>query len=154
MQSQHLNLLIEMKDGVPRAEPVHVQPLPSGKYILLHSPGFVEGIAGGDEFELVSPEGLFQVTKRGGNLAVQIFSEDSIGNYLPQLSSIASSLGGVLDGNISQGAVLTIPVTTGFPAIEAALNAFVLTAPSCTWYYGNVYSPADGTTPLLWWANA
>ena len=143
-----------MKDGTPRAEPLHVQPLPSGKYILLHSPGFVQGIASGDEFELISPEGLFQVTKRGGNLAIQIFSEDSIAKHLPQLSSIAESLGGALDGNISQGAVLTIPVATGFPTIQAALNSFVQTAPSCSWYYGNVYSSTDGTTPLLWWANA
>lgn len=154
MQAQHLDLLIEMKDGVPRKEPLHVQPLPSGRYVLLHSPGFVLGLAGGDEFELISPDGAFKVTKHGGNLAIQLFSEDSITNYLSQISRIAESLGGVLDGNISQGAVLTIPVTTGFPAIEAALNAFVLTAPSCSWYYGNVYSTVDGTTPLLWWANA
>jgi hypothetical protein len=151
MHAQHVSLCIESRDGKPRTEPVHVQPLPDGNYVLLHSPGFVQGIAAGDEFALTDAEGSFQVIRRSGNLAIQIFSKEAIVPLLPTLSALASRLGGVLDGNISQGAVLTVPVAAGFSTVEAELSAFVAQHPSCAWYYGNVYSPSDGITPLFWW---
>jgi hypothetical protein len=64
---------------------------------------------------------------------------------------LAASLGGVVDGNIERGAVLTIPVATGFSKIEAALSELCQSHSGLEWIYGNVYDPADGKTPLRWW---
>jgi hypothetical protein len=154
MQAQHLNLLIDFSNGTARTEPVHVQPMPSGNYRLLHSPGFVQGIAAGDEFELLGANGEFRVLYRSGNLAVQVFATESISPLLPALAQLAGNLGGTLDGNLTKGAVLTIPVGSTFTAVEAALNAFIAQHPSCSWFYGNVYSPTDGVTPIGWWVHA
>ena len=42
-----------------------------GRYRLLASPGFVEGVAAGDEFELSQESPLgYRVLRRGGNLCV------------------------------------------------------------------------------------
>ena len=60
--SDHLLLLIEHKDGQARREPVHAERLPSGNYRLLSSPGFVQGIAAGDEFRVLDEDGTFEVT--------------------------------------------------------------------------------------------
>ena len=46
----------------------------------------------------------------------------------------------------------TVPVSAGFPAIEAVFNAWVAEHPGWEWSFGNVYDPADGVTPLGWWA--
>ncbi|GAB2622158.1 hypothetical protein Aab01nite_76630 [Paractinoplanes abujensis] len=45
--------------------------------------------------------------------------------------------------------VLTVPVTAGFPAVEAAVRAWT-TARDCGWEHGNVHDE-DGK-PLDWWA--
>ena len=154
MDAQHANLLIEIVNGKARTEPVHVLPLPSGSFRILHSPGFVQGVAAGDEIAFEGGDGGFQVLSRGGNLAVQVFASVDMTPQLSELSELAIGLGGCLDGNISRGAVLTVPVTATFPVIEAALNAFVARHPGHEWFYGNVYSPADGVTPLRWWEHA
>jgi hypothetical protein len=42
-------------------------------------------------------------------------------------------------------------VAAGFPAVEAAFNAFVAKHADAQWALGNVYDPADEATPLNWW---
>jgi hypothetical protein len=151
MTDAHVLLLVEYRDGKPGQEPVHAEALGDGRYRLLYSPGFVQGIAAGDEFRLLNEDGAFEVVRRSGNLAVQVFSLENVEPIKAELSRQVASLGGTLDGGIEQGLVFTIPVSAGFPAIEAVFNNFLAEHPGLEWYYGNVYDPKDGRTPLNWW---
>ena len=62
-------------DGVHQGdETLAVTPLSAERYLLLASPGFVEGLAAGDEFELdASVSGGVRVLRRGGNLCVWFY---------------------------------------------------------------------------------
>jgi hypothetical protein len=148
---KHLELLIEYRDGRALKEPVHVNKLGEGTFRLLYSPGLVQGIAAGDTFTLVGSDGAFKVTNRSGNLAVQIFSDASVAQYAAELAAQFARIDGVLDGEVDRGLVFTVPVSVGFPAIEAVVNAWVAKHPGWEWFYGNVYDPTDGTTLLGWW---
>jgi hypothetical protein len=119
----------------------------------MHSPGFVEGIAAGDEFRLVEEHGAFEVTRRSGNVAVQVFGSEPLAPLAFGLVARVAELGGVLDGQIERGMVFTIPVAAGFPAIESVFDEFVSVHRGTTWMYGNVYDPRDGVTPLNWWVH-
>jgi hypothetical protein len=44
-----------------------------------------------------------------------------------------------------------VELEAGFAAIEGLFNQWVREHPGWEWYYGNVYSTADGVTPLNWW---
>jgi hypothetical protein len=111
----------------------------------------VQGIAAGDEFRLVDPDGAFEVVRRSGNLAVQVYSRKAVAPVKEELTQAVERLGGNLDGCIERGMVFTIPVRAGFRAIEAVFNKCVADHPEMEWYYGNVYDPRDGKTPLNWW---
>jgi hypothetical protein len=126
-----------------------------GRYRLLASPGFVEGLAAGDELELTpdSPRG-YRVLARGGNLCVWIYFPDAVdpdGAETADLSRTAGALGGHLNGGWSRMLVLTVPLAAGWAAIESSINAAVERLGASSWLYGNVYDPADGVTPLRWW---
>lgn len=149
--THHLALLIEYRDGKPQREPVHAEPVTPGVWRILHSPGFVLGIAAGDEFSFDDEDGSFRVLKRSGGLAIQIFSKQRIADDLPALEELAESLSGTVDGSIERAAVLTIPVAVGFPKIESALRSMCANRPHLEWFFGNVYDPSDGITPLRWW---
>jgi hypothetical protein len=47
--------------------------------------------------------------------------------------------------------VFTIHVSIGFQKIEDTINKVLGNFPDTVWYYGNVYDPQDGVTPLNWW---
>lgn len=147
--SDHVLLLIQHHDGRPRQEPVHAEPLGAGIYRLLFSPGFVQGIAAGDEFRVLDEDGAFEVVRRSGNLAVQVYSDESVESFKQQLEEKVRALGGVLDGSIDRGMVFTIPLSAGFVAIEALFNEFVASSAGVSWFYGNVYDAED--KPLGWW---
>jgi hypothetical protein len=148
---RHLLLLVEMVNGRPVKEPVHVRDLGGGRFGMLYSPGLVQGMAAGDEFRLLDDEGRFEVLSRAGNLAVQIFSEQPVATVRDELVRRVAELRGWLDGAIERGLVFTIPVAAGFAAVEAVFNGWVAEHAGWEWYYGNVYSTADGVTPLNWW---
>jgi len=148
---KHVLLLIEYRQGRPLREPVHADPLGEEHYRLLSSPGFVQGIAAGDEFRVLDDDGAFEVTRRSGNIAVQVFHQDTITPLKEEITRRVTVLGGFLDGAIERGLVFTIPVRVGFSAIEEVFNALVQEYPGLEWYYGNVYDPRDGQTPLNWW---
>ena len=63
----------------------------------------------------------------------------------------AQSIGGYLDGGTSSTLVLTIPLATGFDRIEQHMEAAVSRYPGSTWFYGNVYDPAEPDHSLNWW---
>ena len=142
---------MEYRDRKPIMEPVHVEPLSDGKYQLLYSPGLVQGIAAGDEFRLVGDDGAFEVTLRSGNLALQVFSLEPANNYRAELTQRAEEVLGRLDGQIENGLAFTIPVKVGFAKIERVFKAWEAANSGREWYYGNVYNPRDGVTPLNWW---
>ena len=150
---EHLELLIEYRRGQPLRETVHVEEKGGGFYRLLYSPGFAQGIAAGDEFRLLGNDGAFEVTRRSGNLAVQVFTDVPVSTLEPELTRQVEQLGGRRDGGIERGAVFTIPLEVGFSAVEALFDQLVSeqSGAGFTWAYGNVYDAVDGTTPLGWW---
>jgi hypothetical protein len=149
MSEAHALLLVENKDGRPSQEPVHAERLPSGALRVVSSPGFVQGIAAGDEFRLLDGNGAFEVTHRAGNVAVQLFSSSPVAPYVSALSARVQELGGWLDGSIERGLVFTLPITAGFPAIERLFQTWVAEQPGWEWAFGNVY--AEDGSPFNWW---
>jgi hypothetical protein len=145
---QHISPAIRGGRGV---EPVHAEALGGRRYRLLFSPGFVVGVAAGDEIELIGDAGRFRVLGRGGNIAVQLFSREPVQPFRDALAAeVRDRLSGVLDGAIDRGLVFTIPLGAGFAAIEKLFDAFVRAHPGTEWLYGNVYDP-DTNAPLGWW---
>lgn len=136
-------------------EALPVADLGDGRYRLLASPGFVEGLAAGDEFELDPDAPLgHRVVRRGGNLCVWFYHSESASESIAvtaDIRHVAESLGGHLDGGYSRMLVLTIPLAAGFDAIARAFDDAVRRHAASSWLYGNVYDPADGMTPLNWW---
>ena len=143
-------------NGAPQGEEtLPVVPLGGRRYRLLASPGFVEGLAAGDEFELDTGaiRGV-RVLRRGGNLCVWFYHSeplDETSDATADVRGVAESLGGSLDGGYSRMLVLTIPLAAGFDAVAAAFDEAVRRHGGSAWLYGNVYDPSDGITPLNWW---
>jgi hypothetical protein len=143
-------------DGVHQGEEtLPVIALGNDRYLLLTSPGFVEGLAAGDEFELdPSAVGGHRVLRRGGNLCVWFYHAEPLdenSEVTADVRRVAESLGGRLDGGYSRMLVLTVPLAAGFDAVSAAFDEAVRRHAGSAWLYGNVYDPSDGTTPLNWW---
>ena len=67
------------------------------------------------------------------------------------LAPAIEKLGGCLDLQTDRALVYSIHVSIGFAVIEELLNTAGAEYPDSFWYYGNVYDPDDGTTPMLWW---
>jgi hypothetical protein len=136
--------------GRPSYEEVHVEALGSGKYRLLQSPGLTIGLAAGDELT-VDENGKFELVYRGGNVCIQIFSEERLDDAERFTSQEIAKIGGRLDGRASKELVYTVSAKAGFPAIERVLYELKRRFPALDWYFGNVYDPVDGVTPLNWW---
>jgi len=134
---RHLLLLVDVVNGKPVKEPVHVADLGAGRFRLLYSPGMVQGIAAGDEFRLRDDVGRFDVLSRAGNLAVQVFSPGPVAPSRAELVAHVTALKGTLDGAIEQGLAFTVPLAAGFPAIEAVFNRWVEENPGWEWYFAN-----------------
>jgi hypothetical protein len=113
----------------------------------------VLGIAAGDEFRLLDEDGNFEIVRRSGNIAVQVFSRNPVDPVVEEVRRRVATIGGVLDGRIERGMVFTVPIQAGFSAIEELFNALVKDRPEMEWLYGNVYDTIDGVTPLNWWIN-
>jgi hypothetical protein len=140
------------RDGSPFFESLLVEAVGEGRYRVLASPGLVEGIAAGDEIEMVAGrQGEFRLVKHGGNVCIQFFYDGDIDRCARELSPKIEALDGRLDGQTSRLLVFTVPVSAGFEAIEAVFYSAEEQYAGCGWMYGNVYDPADGKTPLDWW---
>lgn len=143
-------------DGNNRGEEVlPVEQLGPNRYKLVYSPGFVDGLAAGDEFELLSddPTG-YNVLQRSGNLCVWfIFNNiEELQGYEPQkLRGAVEAIGGWLDGGHSRMLIFTIPVSVGFPLVEKVFNEAKKRNASSEWMFGNVYDPKDQERLLNWW---
>lgn len=155
----HLHLRFgTLADGSPRLEPVHAEPLGGPRFRLANSPGWTYGVAAGDEVERTDDHGGFRVIRRGGNVAVRLFSTEALRRDRIEAleAEVRERLGGWVDGGLDDRArVFTIPATTGFRAIEALFDPFVRDAciaiGAVEWEYGNVH---DETGAPLGGSNA
>ena len=136
-------------------EELPVEILGAATYRLICSPGFVYGLAGGDEFLLAPDTPLgYTIVRRAGNVCVWFFFAERQHEHAPalqQLRARVETLGGHLDGGSGRMVIFTLPVTVGFPTIEQIFEQAVQQHSGATWMYSNVYDPGDGQTPLNWW---
>lgn len=138
-------------DGQPVAERMPVKILEDGNFQLLRSPAFIKGIAAGDVIKLEEGEHSFALVKHSGNLCLRVMAKDGVQALAEDLTPELEILGGQLDFENERVLVYTIHVSCGFATIEKILNDHVGDATDSVWYYGNVYDPDDGVTPLNWW---
>jgi hypothetical protein len=145
----HIDLFAGESRGQRTYEPIHVTQVRDGVYRVLYSPGLVYGIAAGDEIRAL-PDGEFEVLQRGPNLAVRVFSDDPIRPLAAELISEVQRLGGHVDGGVHHGLAFTIPIATGFAAIETVFDCFVRSHTGSFWEFGNIFD--SGGKLLNWWA--
>lgn len=140
-------------DGEPVVERLQVRVNEDDSVQLVRSPAFIKGIASGDTIKVnrEDPEKpSFELIKRSGNLAVRVFCRGDSTKLSDQLTPQLEKLGGELDMESPRLLVYSIHVSCGFEQIEKILNS-VCDGANSVWYYGNVYDPVDGQTPLNWW---
>ena len=142
------------EDNRSIVEPLVVEQIGPNRYRLVLSPGMVEGLAAGDEFELSNTDNSgFKVLRRGGNICVWFFFADIGQNCGPEaerLRAAVEAIGGKLDGGGTYLLVFTIPLTAKFSTIERIFDGIASHNAGSTWLYGNVYNPKDGSL-LNWW---
>lgn len=140
-------------DGEPVVERMQVRVNEDDSVQLVRSPAFIKGIASGDTIKVnrEDPEKpTFELIKRSGNLAVRVFCRDDSTKLSDSLTPQLEKLGGELDMESPRLLVYSIHVSCGFAEIEQILNS-ICDGANSVWYYGNVYDPVDGQTPLNWW---
>jgi hypothetical protein len=140
--------------GAHILDEVLAEPIAKNKYRVLRSPALTLGIAAGDTIELTDrTTGRFVVIERGGNVAVQLHMPANLTRVVDdEFVPAVEKLGGTVDTRVDYRMVVsTLPGIVGFDAIESLFGGFVERHPSIQWYYGNVYDPEDGVTPLNWW---
>ena len=153
MTHDHVFLLA----GNDRQEPV-LESTPAGEerageWLLLATPGLVQGCAAGDVVR-VEADGAFTVLHRGGNVSINVYSDETtdMRRSLTLLTGLIASLGGAVEApDDLRFLVVTCPVSVGFPAIEATMSRWESTGRGPGWCYGNVYD--DNGAPLDWWIN-
>ena len=125
---------------------------PAAEYRLQKSPAFVRGLAAGDRIRHPSKSQTgYDVVQRSGNLAIRVLRKDNIEEVANSLTPEFELMDGSLDLQTPRLLVYSIHVSIGFQAIEELLDRAVGQFPGTVWYYGNVYDPVDGVTPLDWW---
>jgi hypothetical protein len=129
-------------------EQVLVDDLGQGRFRIVATPTLVPGVAAGDTVSFAKDAVTFKVLARGNNLAVQFHGGAGVAD---DIAERITGIGGILHGQRGDVAVFTVPVRSGFPVIEAALDAICAYHPGVEWYFGNVYDPSDGVTLLNWW---
>lgn len=137
------NLVVTILDGGDR----QVQ--------LLRSPLLARNLAAGDKIKLIDPTAAqYELIQRSGNLAIRLFRRHQLDPLEEFLTPALEKLDGILDLASERALVYSIHYSIGFQVIEELLNRACTTFPDTVWYYGNVYDPADGTTPLEWWLDS
>ena len=119
---------------------------------LLRSPLLARNYAVGDKIKVIDATAAdYELVQRSGNLCVRVFRRHQLDIVADSLTPAIEKLDGSLDLVSDRALVYSIHVSIGFQTIEAVLNRAVADYPDTVWYYGNVYDPVDGTTPLGWW---
>lgn len=138
----------------PVFESIKVEILDPDKEIvrLLHSPLFARNLAAGDHVRVVNlATAEYALEKRSGNLSVRVMRKDGIEAVAHELVPQLEKLGGKLDMETEHALVFSIHFSIGFVPVERLLNEAREQYSGTVWYYGNVYDPSDGVTPLRWW---
>ncbi len=121
-------------------------------YELKKTPLLVRGIAKGDIICVDQQKaGKVIVVKHSGNLAIRVFRKTDLELLESNLTPQVEMHDGTLDIKTERALSYALHVNLGFSAIEALFDNAMATYPDTVWYYGNVYDPADGVTPLNWW---
>ena len=121
-------------------------------YELKKAPMLVRGLAKGDIIFLdENHAGEFNVVKRSGNLAVRVFRKADIEVLESILTPQVEMHEGTLDIQTNRALSYSLHVNLGFAVVEALFDNAMAAYSDSVWYYGNVYDPADGVTPLNWW---
>lgn len=119
---------------------------------LLKSPLLARNLAAGDRVKLINAaRAEYELLQRSGNLCIRVFCAHQLEKLAEQLTPKLEKLDGVLDRQTDRALVYSIHYSIGFQTIEAVLNGVCEAYPDTVWYYGNVYDPEDGSTPLQWW---
>lgn len=141
------------RDGQQVLERIQACPLDrEGYYEILQSPLFIRNLARGDIIAVKAdrPE-HFTLIQRSGNLAIRVFRKSDLAELELTLTPEVEKLEGSLDLQTQRGLSYSLHVNLGFAAIETLFDNIMASFPGAVWYYGNVYDPADGTSPLNWW---
>ncbi len=142
------------QEGDPVFESLQAEFLPDDPHRvrLLRSPLFARNLASGDTLKLINPDAAeYELERRSGNLCVRVFRKLGIQEVDNFLTPTIEKLGGALDLGEEHALVYSIHVSIGFGTIEKLLDHASQTYDGTVWYYGNVYDPEDGETPLRWW---
>ena len=136
--------------GAEVDEVVPARHLGDDLYVVLGTPGVVYGCAAGDTVR-VRPDGRFVVVERGGNIALHIYGRHQFEDrQIDALRARFEPLDGIVEAPPgARFAVVTVPATAGFPAIEAAVGNWVSAQAEAEWFFGNVYD--DEGAALRWW---
>lgn len=141
-------------DNEPIAEKVQVTQVEGvqNEFRLVLSPVFVRGVAAGDRirYPADSPSG-YELLEHSGNLSIRVFSKHDFTEVHQAVTPALELIDGKLDVQSPGVLVYSIHVSIGFKRIEDTLTQALAKFPNSIWYYGNVYDPDDGTTPLNWW---
>ncbi|MBC53856.1 MAG: phosphotyrosine protein phosphatase [Gammaproteobacteria bacterium] len=123
-----------------------------GEFRLSKSPAFIRGLAADDRIRYpVDNATTYDLLEHSGNLSVRVFSKHNTEELDQALTPELELIDGRIDAASPGLLVYTIHVSIGFQQIEAVLNKVLAGFPDTIWYYGNVYDPEDGVTPLNWW---
>jgi len=129
----HTHVFIEVIDAEPAgSELVPARQLGDDSWEISRSPLYATEVAAGDIIKVIDAEkGTFEIIRRGRNIGVQFY-----------LGEDEATTAGLIS--------LTIPVCSGFPAIEDVLEFTVGKNPGTQWQYTNVFDPITGES-LGWW---
>lgn len=119
---------------------------------ILRSPLFTRNYAAGDKLKVINADAAqYELLQRSGNLCIRVFCKGDIDALEQSLTPSIEKLDGTLDLQSEGALVYSIHVSIGFNTIESVLNNACEEHAKSIWYYGNVYDPDDGVTPMQWW---
>ena len=142
-------------DGDPVFESLEVELVKDteDEVRLVRSPLLTRNLAAGDTLKVVNPSSAeYELLRRSGNLSIRVFRLHQLETLAESLTAKLEKLGGSLDKQTDRALVYSIHFSIGFQVIEELLSSACKDYPDTVWYYGNVYDPEDGTTPLGWWS--
>lgn len=122
------------------------------EFRVLSSPAFTRGLAADDKIRYpIDEQAGWKLLEHSGNLCVRVFSKHNTEGLDQLLTPEIELIDGKLDIKSPRFLIYTIHVSIGFAKIEEVLGKVLAGFPDTVWYYGNVYDPEDGVTPLNWW---
>lgn len=156
-QSQQIPIIAGYNDnGDAIVEQVDVNPVSgqNDQFRLAKSPAFAKGLAADDLIRYPADNKAgYELLEHSGNLSVRVFSKHDITELDQALTPEMELIDGKCDVCSPGLLVYSIHVSIGFKRIEEVISSVLSRFPDSIWYYGNVYDPDDGQTPLNWWQN-